>query len=40
MAKILTGVQPGQVSDIEQEVIAGAPAQELKERVPQPQEGV
>ena len=39
MAKILTGVRPGQVSDVEQEVIASAPVQELKERVPQPQEG-
>ena len=37
MVKVLTGVQPGQVSEAEAEVIAGAPAQELQERVPQAQ---
>lgn len=37
MVKVLTGVQPGQVSEAEAEVIAGAPTAELKERVPQAQ---
>ena len=36
MVKVLTGVQPGQASEAEAAVIAGAPAQQLKERVPQP----
>ena len=35
MVKVLTGVQPGQVSEAEAEVIAGAPTQQLQERVPQ-----
>ena len=35
MVKVLTGVQPGQVSEAEAEVIAGAPVQQLQERVPQ-----
>lgn len=35
MAKVLTGVNPGQVSEAQAEVIAGAPAAELQERTPQ-----
>ena len=35
MVKVLTGVQPGQVTEAEADVIAGAPAQQLQERVPQ-----
>ena len=38
MVKVLTGVQPGQVSDAEAEVIANAPVQQLQERVPQAQD--
>ena len=37
MVKVLTGVQPGQATEAEAEVIAGAPAAQLKERVPQAQ---
>ena len=37
MVKVLTGVQPGQVSEAEAEVIAGSPVADLQERVPQSQ---
>ena len=35
MVKVLTGAQPGQLSEAEAQVVAGAPTAELKERVPQ-----
>ena len=35
MVKVLTGVQPGQVSEAEAETIATAPTRELQERTPQ-----
>ena len=36
MVKVLTGVQPGQASEVEQKVIAGSPVEKLQERTPQP----
>lgn len=36
MVKVLTGAQPGQATEAEAQVIAGAPTADLKERVPQP----
>ena len=37
MVKVLTGVQPGQASEVESKVVAaGSPVRELQEKVPQP----
>ena len=40
MVKVLTGAQPGQVSEAEAETIATAPTRELQERTPQAEEAL
>ena len=39
MVKVLTGVQPGQASEVEAQVAAGAPVADLQQQVPQAEPG-